>query len=123
VDKFLSLTVLLLLGMIYYAVRVYTSGFGSYKQLYPIYLLQWFLSQLIIVSGIVIAILTGKDNIFSAAEYSPGKTDGKTWLHAASHLIVIVIMPLIMWALGSLLMFVTKKVTSGREPKPGTAGA
>src|SRR5208282_4494421 len=33
--KFLSLTALFLLGMIYYSVRVYTSGFGSYKQLLP----------------------------------------------------------------------------------------
>ena len=34
--KFVSLTVLLLLGMVYYSVRVHTSGFGSYKQLLPV---------------------------------------------------------------------------------------
>ena len=33
--KFVSLTVLLLLGLIYYSVRVRTSGFGSYKQFFP----------------------------------------------------------------------------------------
>ena len=30
--KFLSLTVVFLLGMLYYSVRVHTSGFGSYKK-------------------------------------------------------------------------------------------
>jgi hypothetical protein len=34
--KFVSLTVLLLLGLIYYSVRVHTSGFGSYMQLLPV---------------------------------------------------------------------------------------
>jgi hypothetical protein len=33
--KWLSLTVLTLLGVFYYGVRVHTSGFGSYKQLLP----------------------------------------------------------------------------------------
>jgi len=35
-DKFLSLTALLLIGMLFYSVSVYTSGFGSYKQLLPV---------------------------------------------------------------------------------------
>ena len=70
--KFLSLTVCFLLGMFYYAVRVYTSGFGSYKQLLPIYALP---------------VIIGN---------------------------AIVILPLILWALGSLIMLVTKKLTPRR---------
>ena len=30
--KWLSISVLALLGLVYYAIRVHTSGFGSYKQ-------------------------------------------------------------------------------------------
>ncbi|MGH9825394.1 MAG: hypothetical protein ACREDR_19355 [Blastocatellia bacterium] len=41
VDKFLSLTVQMLLGVLYFAVRVATSGFGGYKQLLPVYALGW----------------------------------------------------------------------------------
>ena len=112
--KFLSLTVCFLLGMLYYAVRVYTSGFGSYKQLLPIYALPVIIGNAIIVTGILIAIETGKDNIFSAPEFSPGKTSGRTWGHIGGHAIATVVLPLILWALGSLIMLVTKKLT----PRP-----
>ena len=115
--KFLSLTALFLLGMLYYSVRVHTSGFGSYKQLLPVIALQVIAGNCIIIAGIVLAILTNKDNIFSAPEFSPGKADGKTWGHAASHGVVMIILPLILWAIGSLIMFVTKKVTGAREQK------
>jgi len=115
--KFLSLTVLFLLGMIYYSVRVYTSGFGSYKQLLPVLALPVIIGTCIIIGGIVIAILTGKDNIFSAPEYSPGKVDGKTWGHAGAHVVAMIVVPLILWAVGSLIMFVTKKLTGSGEQK------
>jgi len=121
--KFLSLTVMFLLGMAYYSVRVYTSGFGSYKQLLPVLALPVIIGNCIIVAGIVIAILTAKDNIFSAPEYSPGKADGKTWGHAAAHVVAMIILPLILWAVGSLIMCVTKKLTGGRKQSGGAAGA
>jgi len=121
--KFLSLTVLFLLGMIYYSVRVYTSGFGSYKQLLPVIALQVISGNCIIIAGIVIAIRTGKDNIFSAPEFSPGKVDGKTWNHAAAHLVATIVLPLVLWGVGSLIMLVTKKLTGGREQKGSEAGA
>jgi len=120
--KFVSLTVLLLLGLIYYSVRVHTSGFGSYKQLLPVLALAVILANLIIVSGIMLAMGTGKDNIFSAPEYSGG-ANGKTWGHVAGHLIVMVVGPLILWGIGSLIMLLTKKLTGGRQPRPRTAGA
>jgi hypothetical protein len=31
--------------------------------------------------------------------------------------------PLILWGIGSLIMLLTKKLTGGRQPKTGTAGA
>jgi len=113
--KFLSLTVLFLLGMVYYAVRVHTSGFGSYRHLLPTLALQVIAGNAIIISGIVLAILTRKDNIFSAPEFSPGKVDGKTWGHVAGHSVVMIILPLIFWAIGSLIMLVTKKLTASSK--------
>jgi len=120
--KFVSLTVLLLLGLIYYSVRVHTSGFGSYKQLLPVLALAVILANLIVVSGILLAMGTGKDNIFSAPEYSGGG-NGKTWGHVSGHLIVMVVGPFILWGIGSLIMLLTKKLTGGRQPRTGTAGA
>src|SRR5437660_7010775 len=82
--KWLSISATLFIGLVYFSIRVYTTGFGSYKQLLPLLFLQSVVSQAIIIVGIVIAIETHKDNIFSAPEYSGGG-DGKTWLHVAAH--------------------------------------
>ncbi len=111
--KFLSLTILYLLGMVYYSVRVQTSGFGSYKQLLPVLALPVILGNCIIIAGIILAILTAKDNIFSAPEYSGGG-DGKTWGHVGGHALAMVVGPLVLWLIGSLIMLVTKKVTGSR---------
>lgn len=101
---------MLFIGLVYFSIRTYTTGFGSYKQLLPLMFLQSVVSQVIIVAGIVIAIETGKDNIFSAPEYSGGG-DGKTWLHVGAHLVLgTTIGPLLAWLVGSVIMWVTKKV-------------
>src|SRR5689334_19085801 len=84
--KWLSISVVALIGLVYYAIRVHTTGFGSYKQLLPLIFIQSVVSQAIVIVGIVIAIYTHKDNVFSAPEFSGG-TDGKTWLHAGAHLV------------------------------------
>ena len=108
--KYLSITVVALIGLIYYSIRVHTSGFGSYKQLLPLIFFQSVLSQAIIIVGIIIAIYTQKDNVFSAPEYSGG-SDGKNWFHVLAHLIVgLVIGPLLGWLIGCVLLFIVKKV-------------
>jgi hypothetical protein len=123
VDKFLSLSVLLLLGWLFYSVRVYTTGFGSYLQLLPVLWLQWIVAQSIIIAGIVIAITTSKDNIFSSPEFSPNRADGRNWGHAISHLVVMIAVPVVLWLVGCLIMFITKKIAGGGERKVTAAGA
>jgi hypothetical protein len=108
--KWLSISVVALIGLVYYAIRVHTTGFGSYKQLLPLIFIQSVVSQAIVIVGIVIAIYTHKDNVFSAPEFSGG-TDGKTWLHAGAHLVVgVIIGPLVGWLIGCALLWVVKKV-------------
>jgi hypothetical protein len=114
--KWLSLTVLTLLGVFYYGVRVHTSGFGSYRQLLPLIFNQNALAQVIVIAGIVIGILTGHDNVFTAPEYSGGR-DGKNWFHVLAHGVVILVLPLVGWLVASLVMWVTKKVA----PRPAAA--
>jgi hypothetical protein len=71
--------------------------------------IQSVLAQAIIIAGIVIAIVTHRDNIFSAPEYSGGG-DGKTWLHAGAHLVFgVIVGSLLAWLVGSVILFVTKK--------------
>ena len=108
--KWVSVTVVLLLGMLYYGVAVHTRGFGSYKQLYPLLLFQSLLGEGLVALAIVLGIVTGQDNIYTAPEYSGG-TDGKNWVHVIAHLVVAaVILPLVSWAIASLVLLVTKKV-------------
>jgi hypothetical protein len=114
--KWISITGLMWIGVVYYAVRVHTTGFGSYKQLLVIYFLQSLVAQAIIIAAIVLAIFTGVDNIFSAPEYAFGG-DGKTWLHAGAHLLLgTTAGTLVPWAIGSLILTVTRKL-SGSEQK------
>jgi len=113
----------MLIGLLYFSVRVHTTGFGSYLQLLPVLALQWIVSQSIIIAGIVIAILSSKDNIFSAPEYSPNKADGRNWGHAIAHVVAMLILPIISWLIGCLIMFITKKVTGRSQPKVGAARA
>lgn len=110
--KWFSVTAVIWIGVLYYAIRVHTSGFGTYKHLLPICVLQSLAAQLIIVPGIMLAIFTGKDNIFSTPEYAFG-SDGKSWLHVAAHLLLgTTIGPLIAWLVGCVIMFATKKLVT-----------
>jgi hypothetical protein len=114
--KWFSITVVMWIGVLYYAVRIRTTGFGSYKHLLPICVLQSLVSELIIVPGIILAIVTGHDNIYSAPEYSFG-SDGKTWLHVAAHLgLGTTIGPLVGWLIGCVILFASKKLlTRGKN--------
>lgn len=110
VAKWISVTVVMLIGVVYYGVAVHTSGFGSYKQLYPLVLFQTLLGEGLVALAIVLAIFTRTDNIYTAPEYSGGG-DGKTWFHVFAHVVLVpVVLPLISWGLSSLIMLVTKKV-------------
>lgn len=115
--KWASVTAVIGLGVVYAAIRVHTTGFGSYKQLLPAIWIQTMLGELIVAASIVLGIVTHKDNIFTAPEYS-GNADGKTWLHVGAHIIVgAIVLPLLGWLIGSLILLVTKKVA------PRDAGA
>lgn len=116
--KWISITLVMWIGVIYYGIRVHTSGFGSYKQLLPICVLQLLTAQLIIVPSIIVAIYTGHDNVYSIPEAAFGQ-DGKTWTHVLAHLFIgPTIGSLINWLGGCLVMFITKLITG----KKATAG-
>jgi hypothetical protein len=113
--KWLSITAVVWLGVLYYAIRVHTSGFGSYKQLLPICFMLSLSAQVVIVPSIILAIFTGHDNIYSIPENFFGN-DGKSWLHVAGHLFIggTTLGPLMGWIVGCGFMFVAKKL-SGKE--------
>jgi hypothetical protein len=114
--RWLSITAVIWIGGVYYAIRVHTSGFGSYKQLFPICFLLSLTAQVIIVPAIILAILTGTDNIYSIPENFFGN-DGKTWAHVAGHLFIggTTLGPLFGWIVGCVIMFFTKKVVGEKN--------
>lgn len=117
--RWVSITAVIVVGAVYCTMKVHTSGFGNYKHLLPILIIQDSLSQLIVAGSIALAIFTNKDNIFSAPEYSGGG-DGKNWGHVGAHLLVgFVIAPLVFWIVGCVILLVLKKVAPADKAAAG----
>ncbi len=112
--RWLSMNVVLWASAVYYGVAVHTRGFGGYKQILPLAFFQVLIFHVIAVAGIVLAI-AGFSNIFAAPEYSGSATTQNQWLHALSHLTIgMVAAPLVLWGVGSLSLWITRKVTRRR---------
>jgi hypothetical protein len=107
--RWVSINLVLLVGLVYSAVAVHTTGFGSYKQLYGLLLLQVSVAHTLIGLAIILAIVTGQDNIFTAPEVFGGQ-DGKNWFHAILHLVFSPVLAAFSWLIGSLILFVTRKL-------------
>jgi hypothetical protein len=115
--KWISLTAVALAATVYYGIAVHTKGFGSYRHLLPLHVIQGAVASVIVIVGILISAATGRPNIFTAPEY--GGTLSVP-LHIGGHVLGgIIIGPLIGWAISSLVMLITKKV----KPAPTRAAA
>ena len=118
VVKFVSMTVVGLVGVFYYGIRVHTSGFGSYQQLLPLLFFQAVVANAIAILGIVIAHYTLQPNIYTAPEF--GGLSRARW-HIVGHLTIgSFVVPLIGWLLASIVMWITKQVSKG-QPQPAAA--
>jgi len=113
--KWISITAVIVVGAVYCTMKMHTSGFGSYKHLLPVLIIQDGLSQIIVAVSIVLAMLTHKDNIFSAPEFSGGG-DGKNWGHVGAHLLLgFVIAPLVFWIVGCGILLLLKKMAPANQ--------
>ncbi len=118
VVRFASVTTMALLGVVYFGVKTHTSGFGSYRQLLPLMVLTLGTASWVSGFAVVLAMITGTDNIYSVPEYSGGQ-DGKTFFHAFAHFFIApFVAGLVAWGLASLVMLVTKLVTRTAGAKP-----
>src|SRR5215510_10750015 len=110
--RWLSMTVTVWIAVIYYSIRVHTSGFGSYKQLLPVVALLNVSAQVIAITGIAIAIFSGTNNVFSSPEFAFG-SDGKTWTHLLAHVFVgTTAGTFVPWLIGSGILAITRKVSA-----------
>jgi hypothetical protein len=105
--RWFTMTALVWIAVIYYSIRVHTTGFGSYKQLLVICALLNLSTQVISIVGILIAIVTGTGNIFSSPEFS---FSASPWAHFASHVFIgSTAGSLVPWIIGSLILAITRK--------------
>jgi hypothetical protein len=117
--RFLSITVIGIIGIFYYGIRVHTTGFGSYKQLLPLIVIQNVVTHTLIIAAIVLSRLTHQVNIYSAPEY--GGNAGARY-HILGHLLIgMVGFSLVGWLLASIVMWVTKRVSGKGRIQPATA--
>src|SRR5215813_5591423 len=107
--RWVSINIVLLIGLIYCSVAVYTRRFGGYKQLYGLLLIQTVFAHSLIALGIILGIITGTDNIYTAPEFFGGNS-GRNWIHVLMHIIAAVVLPLIVWLIGSAILFATKRL-------------
>jgi hypothetical protein len=109
--RWLAMNGVYFFGLIYLAIRVHTTGFGTYKHLLPALLFPSLMLHGVAIAGIVLGMITGNDNVYTAPEFAFGQ-DGKTFFHVGMHLVVgILASTVINWIFGSLILFITKKLT------------
>jgi len=107
--RWVSINLVLLVGLIYCSVAVHTSGFGSYKQLFGLVLIQNLFAHWLIALGILLGIVTGRPNIYTAPEFFGGN-NGANWFHVLAHAIAAPLVSVIAWLFGSVILFVTKRL-------------
>jgi len=118
--EWVSINLVLLVGILYCAIAVQTTGFGTYKHLFPLLLFQTTIAHWLIGMGIILGIVTGHNNIFTGLEHcGVCGADGLKWGHAFGHIVLVPpLVSLISWLPASAILFVTRKVRPGAFEGP-----
>ena len=118
--EWVSINLVLLVGILYCAIAVQTTGFGTYKHLFPLLLFQTSIAHCLIGMGIILGIVTGHNNVFTALEHcGVCGADGLKWGHALGHIVLVPpLVSLISWLPASAILFVTRKVRPGAFEGP-----
>lgn len=118
--EWISINLVLLVGILYCAIAVQTTGFGTYKHLFPLILFQAITAHGLIGMAIILGIVTGHNNIFTAPEHcGVCGADGLRWSHAFGHIVVVPpLVSLLSWLPASAILFVTRKVRPGAFEGP-----
>lgn len=110
-SRYFSVTWVLVLGAVFYGIAVAVQGFGGFRHLYPLNFIQSLVAESLVALGIAISIVTGRENIFTAPEFSVG-VEGMSWTHVLAHIVVpgAIVLPLAGFAISALVMGVTRLV-------------
>jgi len=115
-----SINLVLLVGILYCAIAVQTTGFGTYKHLFPLLLFQTTIAHWLVGMGIILGIVTGHNNIFTDLKHcGVCGADGLKWSHALGHIVLVPpLVSLVSWLPASAILFVTRKVRPGAFEGP-----
>src|SRR5215831_7407733 len=118
--EWVSMNLVLLVGILYCAIAVQTTGFGTYKHLFPLLLFQTSIAHGLVGMGIILGIVTGHNNVFTALEHcGVCGADGLRWSHALGHIVLVPPLgSLVSWLPASAILFVTRKVWPGAFEGP-----
>jgi hypothetical protein len=110
--EWVSINLVLLVGILCCAIAVQTTGFGTYKHLFILLLFQITIAHVLVGMGIVLGIVTGHNNVFTALEHcGVCGADGLKWSHALGHIVLEPpLISLTSWLPASGILFVTRKV-------------
>ncbi|MDZ7363177.1 MAG: hypothetical protein ONB46_21005 [candidate division KSB1 bacterium] len=99
---FTSVTILLLVLMVVYAVRANAAGMGSYRDLLGIALTLSMSSAALILLGIAIDDFGRIDTYYTDLAHGGNLN---TWLHMGGHVVAGLVSSLFLWGVGSLVYF------------------
>ena len=117
--EWVSINLVLLVGILYCAIAVQTTGFGTYKHLFPLLLFQTTIAHGLVGMGIILGIVTGHNNVFTGlAHCGVCGADGRNWGHAIGHILAGPLFSLVAWLPASGILFVTRKVRPGAFEGP-----
>jgi hypothetical protein len=118
--EWVSINLVLVVGILYCAIAVQTRGFGTYKHLFPLLLFHTSIAHCLIGMGIILGIVTGHNNVFTALEHcGVCGADGLKWGHALGHIFLMPpLVSLISWLPALGILFVTRKVRPGAFEGP-----
>jgi hypothetical protein len=117
--EWISINLVLLVGILYCAIAVQTRGFGTYKHLFPLLLFQTTLVHGLVGMAIILGIVTRHNNVFTALEHcGVCGADGLKWGHALGHIVLGPPLALSSWLPASGILFVTRKVRPGAFEGP-----
>jgi hypothetical protein len=99
---FTSVTILLLVLMVVYAIRANATGMGSYRDLLGIAFTLSMSTAALIILGIAIDDFGGIDTYYTDLAHGGNLN---AWLHMGGHLVAGLVSSLFLWGVGSLVYF------------------
>ena len=103
---FTSVTILLLLLVPIYAVKVANSG-GSYRDVLGLAFVLTMTAVTLIIAGIAIDDFGGIDTYYTDLAHGG---DLNPWMHMGGHIVFGLVSTLVLWGLGSLVYFLTVRM-------------